>query len=64
MEFDATVMRAALESVQMFKKAHVMFIPMPVMDSQDLLKLLKESGERLEKLAVEAEKEQQEPNIP
>jgi hypothetical protein len=55
MEFNAAFMRKALQSALLFKNERVMFVPMPALDQQDLMKLLRESGERLEKLAIEAE---------
>jgi hypothetical protein len=55
MEFNAPFMRQALEAVQLFKKSHIMFVPMPVLDAQDQMNLLRESGERLDKLLKERE---------
>lgn len=55
LEFNAAFMRKAMESATLFKKSRVMFVPMPALDSQDLMQLLRESGERLEKLALEVE---------
>lgn len=53
MEFNAVLMRSAMESANMFKQARVMFVPMPVMDQGDLIDLLRQSGKRLEKLTEE-----------
>lgn len=49
-------MRESLEIVELFKKAGIRFIPMPVLNETDLKNLSYHLNKRLETMALEAEK--------
>ena len=53
----AVRMRKSLESVDLLKKSGIEFVPIPVMDDDDRAKLLGILMQRVEKIAIQQEKE-------
>lgn len=51
----AAQLRAAAEAAQLYLKAGILFVPMPVLDQADYIQLVDQVDERLAKLEKEAD---------